>query len=291
MPFDRGIGLRYQQIHRNIPGPVTIHAIAFRRDAGAAPTQTPRWWSEFTVRMGPGEFELARPSFAGNERLPAITVVQRRRHVLPDWSIPSSVNPRPFDFVIPLDVPYVHDGLHPLLWEIEVFDQSNVGQLGPIDAFTTPVFTLSQGISIGGGCGFTMAGQVVALSDNRYQLWVSEWPYVGLAPRMYVFGFTDPNLLHPGLCTALRASPEIVRFEGPGAAFIQDVPYNPAFAGVAMRAQFLTPNGSLLALSNARAITFPAFPNLGDRDVVSVHGMHYNIPTVERGTGVVVSFQ
>jgi hypothetical protein len=288
-PFDRGIG-RYQQIHRHVPGPVTITGIAFRRNATTAPTPTPRWWSEFTVRMGPGDFERARPVFATNELQPATTVVLRRRHVLPDWSIPSTTTPRPFDFVIPFDVPYVHDGLQPLLWEIEVFDESNLGTLGAVDGFTDPVFTLSHGVSAGAGCGFSLSGQIAALSDNRYQLWLGEWPYVGVNPRLYVFGFTDPNLVHPELCTALRVDPVAVRFEGPGAAFVHDVPYDPAFAGVVVRAQFLTPNGPRLSLSNARVLTFPPMPSFGDRDVVSVHATAAGTPTVERGTGVVVNF-
>jgi hypothetical protein len=288
-PFDQGIGYRYQQIHRAVPGPVTITAIAFRRDAAAAPTILPRWWTEMVVRMGEGEFEQAVPSFAANYRTPPAEVLHQRRVVLPDWSVPATANPRPFDFVLPLDVPYVHTGQHALVWEVEVIDQSGAGALGAVDAFTYPVFTTLPGTAVGTACGVTLTGSASATTENQYYVWLGEWPYAMPATRLFVYGYTDPNLALPELCAPLRVDPVAIVDPGHGANHGFYVPYHPALAGSVLRAQTVRLTGWPLPTSNAVVLTLPAMPSLGDRDVVQVtQTSPTSLPGIVRGTGIVV---
>ncbi|MFY9345632.1 MAG: hypothetical protein WAT39_24285 [Planctomycetota bacterium] len=291
-PFDLGLG-RYQQIHRQVPGPVTITAIAFRRDFATPPTAAPLWWSEFVVRMGNGRFEQAVPSFAANYLTPAVEVMHRRRVVLPDWSIPTTANPPPFDFVIPLDVPYVHTGQHPLLWEIEVFAQSSFSHwLGAVDAFTDPVFTTSQGTAYGTGCGVQLTGSASATTENQFYVWVGEWPYTQTEPRLFGYGFTDPNLVLPELCAPLRVDPVAVFDAGIGVNHGFYTPYNPAAAGLVLRAQMFRLTSLPLQNTNAVAITLPAMPSHGDRDAVQVTQVFpSSLIGIVRGQGVVVKFR
>ena len=290
-PFDQGLPFRYQQIHRHVPGPVTITAIAFRRDA-ATVTAVPRWWSEFVVRMGNGKFERAGSDFTANYLTPPVEVLHRARIVLPDWSVPPTVSPPPFDFVIPLDVPYVHTGQHPLLWEIEVFDQSNSGTLGAIDAFSYPVFTSNQGVSYGSGCGVQLTGFAAVTNENQFYIWNGEWPYAQQSLRLFVYGLGDPDLSLPALCAPLRVDPLLVVDPGFGANYGFYLPHDPALSGIVLRVQAFRLNGWPLQASNAVAMTIPAMPSFGDLDVIQVkQGSWQPFPVLARNGGLVVRLQ
>lgn len=290
-PFDQGYPYRYQQIHRHVAGPVTITAIAFRRDA-ATLTAIPRWWSEIVVRMGNGEFERARPDFTANYLTPPVEVVHQARIVLPNWSAPPSVSPPPFDLVIPLDVPYVHTGQHPLLWEIEVYDESNLGTLGAIDAFSYPVFTLNQGVNYGSGCGVQLTGSASVTNENSFYIWHGEWPYAMQSLRLFVYGSGDPNLSLPALCAPLRVDPTIVVDPGFGANHGFYLPHDPTLAGLVLRTQAFRLNGWPLQASNAVVVTLPTMPSFGDVDVIRVTQQgSWQIPVIQRNAGVVVQLQ
>ena len=290
-PFDRGLPFRYQQIHRNVPGPVTITSIAFRRDI-ATVTPVPRWWCEFVVRMGNGDFERAGPDYAANYLTPPVEVVHRARIVLPDWSIPTSVNPPPFDFVIPLDVPYVHTGQHPLLWEIEVFDNSGVGMLGAVDSFAFQVFATNQGVAYGSGCGVQLTGNATVTSENLFSIWVGESPYAWQSVRLFAYGISDPNAVLPSLCVPLRVDPLFIADAGFGANHGFFLPYDPALVGIVVLAQAFRLTGWPLQASNAVAMTLPAMPGLGDQDIIVVADQStWQPPLVTRCGGLVVHLQ
>ncbi|MEZ6038312.1 MAG: hypothetical protein R3F29_12580 [Planctomycetota bacterium] len=292
VPFGWTIG-RYQQIHGALQGtPMTITAIAFRRDASVTGGGTPLWWSEIVVRMADGKFEQAGNDFDGNYLGAAVEVFHRDRLVLPDWSQPTAASPAPFDLVIPLDVPYVHTGAHPLLWEIEVFDKSNAGVLGAIDAFEQPVFATTPATQYGTSCGFSLIGSASVINDNRFYLWLGEQPYQQTAQRLLAFGYSDPNVLVPGLCAPLRVEPIVVLSPGLGVNFGMYAPYNPALAGTSLRAQELALTSTQLLMSNAVELTLPAMPALGDRDVCNVRTVSWGaLPNqLQRGAGIVVQF-
>lgn len=288
-PFDMGVG-RYQQIHRHVPGPVWITSIAFRRNQGSPPTPVPRWWTDMVIRMGDGEFERAGPSFAQNQRTPATVVVTPKRIVLPDWSVPTTATPPPFDFVIPFDVPYLHTGQHPLLWEIDLLDHANVGALGAVDAFTDSVFTTLNAVPVGISCQVQLTGSVSATTENQFYVWFGEMPYPYLTPRLFGFGFDDPNLALPELCAPLRVDP--VAIFDPGTSGIGFyMPYDPGLTGMVFRAQTIRLTTLPMPTSNAVVMTMPAMPTFGDRDVVQVYQPSWGPPTVARGRGVVVKLQ
>ncbi len=94
------------------------------------------------------------------------------------------------------------------------------------------------------------------------------------SPRYYTFGFTNPNLNVPELCTSVYTNLSLLVTLGSGRYYGFYATYQPALVGSTLFAQAFVPDASQpgipLQASNGVALLIPAFPSAGDREITRV---------------------
>ena len=285
--------LRYQQIHGDVQKlPAEIRSIAWRRNATAPPAVATPWWSDFVLRMAASDFERVSEDLASNYKSPPVVVSHQQRFVLPDWKQPAP-GPMAFDFVVPLDAPYVRVPDKALLWEVEVAaSASPETPLPAADGFEASADFVQWGSLVGQGCGLQLRGYIATLHfGNRFNPWITESPGTAYK-RVIVFGSSDPNLTVSGWCAPLRVEPLLV-VVSQGGNYGFYFPYEPGLVGQILRAQMLFLFETPMRISNGLELVVPAFPQLGDRSVTRVTSplWPWETAVVRRGQGLVVRLQ
>jgi hypothetical protein len=208
-PFVAGGPFHYLQIHSDLPGPMVIRQLAFRRDsrypgAGTRELELELWMGDSVA--------FDRPSWmiSRNYIGPRNRVVARQRMFL--GPIASPTTPAPFEIRVPLDVPFPFAGRGAsLAWEIAVYAAWSSSSQFPrfLDAEGSSV-TTSSSFTTGAGCSVVnqtsgpmtlrifLADIGGALSLGGSVTWAPR-----NAPILLALGRSNPSLPVPGLCAPL----------------------------------------------------------------------------------------
>lgn len=247
-----------QQINDEANGlQFAARSMTFRRDGltgvGNGPTTV-----EVEVLMGGGDFAGFGFNLAQNWRSSPVTVFTRKSLQLPDWTnAPGCSLVAPFDAPLPFDVPYAHDGLNALLWEMHQYSGTPAGFA---DLATSPGFGTGNEIwaqirRLGTGCATSTSGtsplgmqteaRIFLDNGGNGTLSLGTCAAPTFAGSFVLLGDSDPALTVPGLCTQLHSSATVVVPVGTTGAAGRVVfqtrlgSWNPAYAGLSLFAQAL----------------------------------------------------
>jgi len=252
-----------QQVNDEAAGMQFVaRSMTFRRDGplggGNGPTTV-----EVEVLMGGGDFAGFWFNLAQNWRGSPATVFTRKNLQLPDWTSAAACSlVAPFDAPLPFDVPYAHDGVNALLWEMRFYSGSPAGVA---DLATSPGFGAGNEIwaqtrRLGTGCATNTSGtsplgmqteaRIFLDNGGNGTLSLGTCAAPSFASSFVLLGDSDPALAVPGFCTQLRSNAAVVVPIGSsgaaGRVFVQTGlgPWNPAYSGLRLFAQALALDSS-----------------------------------------------
>jgi hypothetical protein len=280
-PFSAA-SFRYQQIHDDLRGaPLTITALAFRRDGtAAAPTLGVPRTVELDLVMAGSDARAAVPAFAANHGTPPAAVYLRKIVNLPDRTPPPASRPMPVDVVLPLDTAYPHDGQRDLLWEARVWANSAFPDQHYLsDAARDEDPSAAAHGALGQGCNTDRQNplQIMRLSGAAYldraatlRLWWTcvDAPFSSPA-AVVLLGTSNPDLMVPGLCgTRLRTD-----------AAVALPPLRPVSAiGGFRTADAVVPWSQALARARVYAQAIAADPTQTPLPVAASNGVETDLP-------------
>src|SRR5690606_6665984 len=178
---------------------------------------------DLEVTMGFHDLTLTSRVFDQNYLPGTRQVVFTKKQVnMPDWT-GNAGTPAPFDFVVPLDVPFTY--APPLALVID-FTHENVAYLGgaasggsSVDrdyagARTATGANLATGCTATGGSGpytqnMRLENNGAVLPSYGMRLRVAATDAPANAPVLLNIDLADQNLTIPGLCTTLHAGPVV----------------------------------------------------------------------------------
>ncbi|MBK8974919.1 MAG: hypothetical protein IPM29_03255 [Planctomycetes bacterium] len=287
--FDSSADRRYQQIDAtHLGNPFVVQSLGFRRNGtstGGGTNEPPRSM-DLEITFGLANMAVLSREFDPNFIAGSRQVCFVRRQVnMPDWTGLNGT-PSPFDFVVPLDVPFPYAGSDSLVID---FDYQNLvwsvpGVSGGSSAdreYTGAVTT--TGVSIGTGCsaggaGGGAFGHGMRLEDNgvgagpygmRLRVDASNAP--PSTPVLLNIDLQDANLSVPGLCTTVHALP-LLAFPFGVSDTQGSIPetslsfvYHPVLVGVQLVTQLASFDPTQpqipIILSDGRQATMPAGPS------------------------------
>lgn len=301
--------VRQQQIHIEPKGAVhQIQSLAFRRDARAGDPRFGPRTVDMEMAMGHGTLATASASFAANYLTPPQTTLARRNVQTPDWSAGARISPAPFDFVLPLDAPFVHNGVDDFVWDITVYGASGTGTIVPLDAVTSGFNLVIPANFELNGTGCSYAGSEVLLRPSvslqgfPVNGWILDWAASNCPPTtpgVFMLGTVDPDLPFPGLCTNVHVLP-LVQVPGasdatggyqpfPSTSPLPRIPQSAAGVGLRLEAQLVLlqagPPLQILASNGASSVLPPSTPTVG---IARVLQTPTSGPTLSTITGAVV---
>src|SRR5690606_11739141 len=145
--------------------PAMIQRISWRRDGTSAFNAA---WTARTLDIAVYLADSVLPAaisdnYDANYKSPPANVFVSRPVHLPDSTQPPPSVPAPWDFQIQLDQPWVHTGLEPFLWELQITNNTTGADYGnDFQSTSGSTGTSTSGTTIGTGCVAT--GQTAAMS-------------------------------------------------------------------------------------------------------------------------------
>ncbi|MEZ5965277.1 MAG: hypothetical protein R3F56_15700 [Planctomycetota bacterium] len=301
--------VRLQQVHIEPKGAVhTIASLAFRRDGRLGDPRFQGRTVDMEMQMGHGALASVSASFAGNYLSPPQTTLARRVVQTPDYSAGARQAPAAFDFVLPLDVPFAHNGVDDFVWDITVHGAGGTGTAVALDAVISGFNLVIPANYELNGTGCTYAGNEILLRPNvslqgfPVNGWILDWAATACPPGtngVFLLGTVDPDLPFPGLCTNVHVLP-LVQVPGvsdanggyapfPSTSPLPRIPQSGAGVGLRLEAQLVLlqagPPLQLLASNGASAVLPPPTPMVG---IARVLQTPTSGPTLSTTTGVVV---
>ena len=289
---------RTQQIDNNLVGAglPLITSIGWRRDgsanAGAAKT------TDVTIIMSHADFATVTNNFAANYKDAPQTVFAQKPVNLPDWNAPAPTTPAPFDLRFPLDAPFVYNQSDALLWD--VLNDNN-----PLGRYTQDWISVSfphtygaTPTQTGAGCttpNGTMSHRTAVRADAttlEVGFRVDQAP--SSAQVSMLFGFSNPSLTLPGLCSTVDVSSIVsvplgtagVGGDVPFAVAIS-APWNPQLAGLPIHTQALaldaTQPGIPVSVSGGLLSPIPTSAGPGAVNIKRIY--HTSSTSAATGTG------
>ncbi|MEZ5966949.1 MAG: hypothetical protein R3F56_24130 [Planctomycetota bacterium] len=270
--------LTWQQLDETSVGqsPFTIQRISWRRDAVAGLDTT---WFARTIDIGVYLADSVLPgaiseNYSANYKAPPVNVFVSRAVSLPDWTNPAVSSPAPWDFVIPLDQPWVYLGVDPFLWELRVTNNASASDYGnDFQSVSGSTGLSTSGTVIGTGCvatGQSAAMSLAATFKNQYVRFRTAFNVTRAPVTSPAYLFIDSaqsNIMLPGLCGAVYALPTVQVPLGVSDAsgtvpeFDLHLPFAASTVGLTLYSQAAAVDigqaGLPLALSNGRSNTFP----------------------------------
>ncbi|HLU39182.1 MAG TPA: hypothetical protein VK081_07340 [Planctomycetota bacterium] len=300
--------IRLQQVHVEPKGQVrTITRIAFRSSAVTPDARFASRNVDMDLWMGHGSLATVGTDFAGNYLSPPQHVVARRMVQTPDWSGGSASSPTPFDFVIPLDTPFTHNGVDDFVWEVNVFGASGTGTAVPLDAAMSGMNLVIPSNYQLHGTGCQVGGNAMTLRPTGslqgfpVNAWILDWTATACppnSPAVLLLGVVNPDISVPGLCTNLYVLPD-VQVGGttdasggfapfPSTSPLPRIAYQPAGVGVRLEAQVAvldTSGPQLYASNGASSILPPWTPTVG---IARLAQTPASGPTLSTTLGIIV---
>lgn len=281
-PSDR----RFQQIDASQTIPFVARSIGWRRDGGTngGGTNEPPRTMDLEVTMGFADMTLLSQEFDANYMAGTRQVVFTKKSVnMPAWT-GNAGRPAPFDFVVPLDVPFPYA---PPLGLVIDFTHENVIFQGTATSGSSVDrdyvgASYTYGAELGTGCtpssGSGPFTQAMRLENNgpalpRFgmRLRVDATDAPPLTPILMNIDLIDQNLTIPGLCTTLHAgavaSVLLGTSDAAGVLPAASLSFGhlPALVGVPLVTQLaaLDPGQPVFpaVLSNGERATFPGGPS------------------------------
>lgn len=300
--------VRMQQTHVEPKGAVRqILSLAFRRDGRAGDPRFGPRSVDMEMLMGHGALATVSASFAANYVSGPQTVLARRTLQTPDWSPDPRRAPTPFDFVLPLDAPFVHNGVDDFVWDITVHGASSTSTAVPMDGVTSGFnLVIPANFSLNGtGCTHNGAEILlrpgISLQGFPVNGWILDWTATNCPPNtagVFMLGIVDPDVPLPGLCTNVHVVP-LVQVGGtsdangmfepfPSTSPLPRIPQSAAGVGLRLEAQTVLVAGpplQLLATNGASSILPPPTPAVG---IARVLQTPTSGPTLSTTTGAVI---
>ena len=287
LPFSgTAFPVRLQQAHVEPKGATrAITQLAFRSSAVAGDARFQPRTVDVDIQMGHGNLATFSNVFAANYTTPAVAVFARRMVNTPDYSIGSRNAPTSFDFVFALDVPFTHNGVDDLIWDINVYGASGAGASVPLDVAQSGSNLVIPSNYQLNGTGCTYGGREMVLRPTGslqgfpVSGWIQDWSSTNCppnSPTVFMLGVTDPNLPVRGLCTNLRVLP-LVQVPGvsdaagafdpfPNTSPLPRIPYAASSVGARLEAQVaaIDATGPTLYASNGATTILPPWtPTVG----------------------------
>jgi len=301
--------VRLQQVHVEPKGAVhQVRSLAFRRDGRLGDPRFASRTVDMEMSMGHGALATVSASFAANYVSPPQVTFARRSVQTPDYSGAAREAPGPFDFVLPLDAPFVHNGVDDFVWDITVHAASGTGTAVPLDAVTSGFnLVIPANYALNGlGCSYN-GGEVllrpnVSLQGFPVNGWILDWAASNCppsTPAVFMLGTADPDLPLPGLCTNVHVLP-LAQVAGtsdasggfapfPSTSPLPRIPQSAAGVGLRLEAQVALlvagPPLQVLATNGASSILPPSTPTVG---IARVLQTPTSGPTLSTTTGLVV---
>lgn len=310
LPFSgTGFPVRLQQAHIEPKGAArAITQLAFRSSGIVGDARYQSRTVDLDIQMGHGNLASFGNTFAGNYRTPPMAVFARRTVNTPDYSPGSRSAPTPFDLAFALDVPFTHNGVDDLVWEVTVHGASGAGTAVPLDAVTSGMnLVIPSNYQLNGqGCSYGGAEMLLhptgSLQGFPVNAWIQDWSTRNCPPAsaaVLLLGVTDPNVTVPGLCTNLRVMP-LIQVPGvtdgtggfdpfPNTAPLPRIPYAASSVGSRLEAQVAAIDASgptLYASNGASTILPPWTPTVGIARLYETPTT--SGPTLSTTTGLVV---
>ncbi|MBK8979866.1 MAG: hypothetical protein IPM29_28545 [Planctomycetes bacterium] len=295
---------RLQQIDASQIGhPMTVHSLAFRCDG---PGPGGMWWAvartaDLEVTFGECDPAVVTSRFDRNYAAGTRQTVFTRKPVsMPFWPSPMGASTRPFDVVVSFDSAFQYGGQRALVIELrwQNVQQAGGGPSPYVDA-EHRLPGSQHGLALGRGCIPSTGGGVFLHSLTAENGGAGADP---LGMRLRVTGgpaprFTgvilnvdaqNPDLLIPGLCTRIHASP-LLSFpigsslnDGTLPEVCLSYRHNAALVNVVFYSQLLAldPGQPLLplALSNGASAMMPGY---GQQSIATVYLLRTQAPEVD----------
>ncbi len=213
LPWSWSTPLRYQQIHGDVGGaPRALRGLAWRPNQASATFTGVR---SFDLEAWAGHarpHDRASLAFAANYVGPRTLVVGRRRVDMGPQGGSQPPAPNPFTSMqLAFDVPFLHDGVRALAWEVAIHGSSLTGgSWNHADAELAGGFVPIRETRDGTGCN--ALGQPAPMllyftgGQGGRTLYLSFLLTCAPAnaPTVLALGTRDPDAFVPGLCSNLR---------------------------------------------------------------------------------------
>jgi hypothetical protein len=288
---------RVQQIDKNLIGtglPAILY-LGWRRNgnanAGAAKT------TDLTIIMSHADYDTVTNDFASNYKDPPQTVFTRKPVNLPDWNAPAPTVPSPFDLRVPLDTPFIYNGVDALLWD--VLNENN-----PMGTYsqdwlsgTIPHTYGAYPTLLGAGCptpnGTMNHRAAIRANATTLDMGFRVEGAPSTANVSLLFGLSNPGLTVPGLCTTLNTAPiadlPLGVTDAQGGIALQfgfATAWNPGFAGLPIHTQALAldPSQPFLPVALSGGLLSPA-PTAAGTQIIDVKRI-YNTSSTTALTGI-----
>lgn len=239
---------RVQQIDNNLVG-LPLPAIRFlgwrRNNAVSSAAKT----VELEIKMSHADFATVTSTFATNYKDAPKTVFTRKQINMPDWS--AAISAAPFDFNVPLDVPFVYNRQDALLWDVINYNNNTALQMSQ-DWQSTPL-AHSYGAyptNLGGECrtanGRFICDVMFRADGAGFEFGVQGRNGPSNAAVIAMIGAQDPNVSVPGFCGVLHVLPLLVlgagQTDASGTLPLQTLlqaPWDPNLGGLPLTTQLL----------------------------------------------------
>ncbi len=194
------------QIHSDLPGFMLITKLSFRQN-GTTTTYAGTAACDMEMFMGDSR-PFDRPSWVLAQNYLSTPQNVLTRQVV-NWGGPLTAgSPAPFEFNVPLSVPYVNTGVNSLAWEAAVYSLAITSPFpGSMDVDPASITAGAAAVTTGAGCTVTGAAGAMTLGMTHadsagvwsFGCYVANAP--ANAPTFLYLGLSNPNLPIPGLCS------------------------------------------------------------------------------------------